>query len=292
MYFSPVLALLIGATFWGLSWWPFKYFNAAGLGSNAFLLIVYGSICLTLLPFAWRARQQWRHQGGILLALVVLGGYSNIAFANAIIFGDVIRMMLLFYLAPVWAVIGARIFLNEHADRQRWLCVVIACFGAFLILGGRHLDFSNSSVLDLLALTAGMGFALTNVTCRRAQQLTIINKTFIIFFGGVLAAGFALLILQQSIPSTIPLQLGASLLGFSLLWILLGSLATQWGVTHMDAGRSGVILVSELVIAAISATLLGADTLSLEEAIGGGLIIAATIFEAQRSSKSPKMRTK
>ena len=181
--FPPVLALLIGATFWGLSWWPFKYFHAAGIDSNVFLFSIYTTICLALAPFAWKSGQRWRNQTQILFWLVVFGGYSNLAFANAIIFGDVIRMMLLFYLAPVWAVLAARIILKEHADRRRWFCVAMACIGAFLIIGGRQLDFANTSVLDLLALTAGMGFALTNVTCRKAQQLTIINKTFAIFVG-------------------------------------------------------------------------------------------------------------
>jgi drug/metabolite transporter (DMT)-like permease len=55
------------------------------------------------------------------------------------------------------------------------------------------------------------------------------------------------------------------------------SLALQYGLSRLPANRAIVILLSELVIAAIAAYLLAGETLRLQDWIGGALIVAATI---------------
>jgi drug/metabolite transporter (DMT)-like permease len=71
--------------------------------------------------------------------------------------------------------------------------------------------------------------------------------------------------------------------GYALLWLLLANIGSQWSVTHMDAGRSSIIIILELITAVISATLIAGETMTMIEYIGGVLIMMAAFIEALRT---------
>ena len=98
--------LLFSASLWGLSWIPLKWFIAQGLSGPVVSLLSYGLVGLGALPFIWRDRIAWRPQWGFVLALALVGGWANTSFVNALMTGDVVRVMFLFYLSPVWSLLG------------------------------------------------------------------------------------------------------------------------------------------------------------------------------------------
>jgi drug/metabolite transporter (DMT)-like permease len=55
------------------------------------------------------------------------------------------------------------------------------------------------------------------------------------------------------------------------------SLSLQYGLSRLPANRAIVILLFELVIAALAAYLLAGEVLRPHEWIGGGLIVAASL---------------
>ena len=55
------------------------------------------------------------------------------------------------------------------------------------------------------------------------------------------------------------------------------SLLLQYGLTRMPANRAIVILLFELVVAAIAAYFLAGETMRVQDWIGGALIVAASI---------------
>ena len=118
--------LLFSASLWGLSWMPLKWFIAQGLTGPMVSLLSYGVVGLFTCVFIWRQRAAWRAQWGMLLALAVVGGWANTSFVNALMLGDVVRVMFLFYLSPVWSVLGGWLFLKERIPPLRWAAVVVA----------------------------------------------------------------------------------------------------------------------------------------------------------------------
>ncbi|MEZ5501606.1 MAG: hypothetical protein R3E50_02705 [Halioglobus sp.] len=48
--------------------------------------------------------------------------------------GDVIGVMILFYMLPVWSVLGVRLFFGEAIDRSRLIAVALCFCGGALIL--------------------------------------------------------------------------------------------------------------------------------------------------------------
>jgi drug/metabolite transporter (DMT)-like permease len=283
---APVLALLTGALLWGLAWWPLKHFGSAGISGNLMVSVSYGLVAILGLPVLWRQRRQWQKQAGLFLLIAVLGGWANTALVNALMSGNVVRVMLLFYMAPVWGVLAGRLFLGEYISLHRGAALALALVGAFVLLGGQAAFITPLSPIDMMALSAGLAFALTNVTTRAAHAIPLASKTLIIFLGCTVTAATAALTIGQTLPA-LPASVWGLIGLFSLTWLALATLATQYGVTHMQAGRASVLLILELVAAVISAMLIGGETLRPQEWIGGALIACAALLEARTPQLLP-----
>jgi drug/metabolite transporter (DMT)-like permease len=62
------------------------------------------------------------------------------------------------------------------------------------------------------------------------------------------------------------------------LALLLATFTVQYGLAHIPANRAVVILLFELVVAALSSRWLAGEIMDVREWIGGGMIVAATLF--------------
>ncbi|OIQ76578.1 EamA-like transporter family protein [mine drainage metagenome] len=278
---APTAALLAGSMLWGLNWWPLQRFAQAGVGIAALTAVCYAALAAAALPLLWRQRRGCRAQPRRALAIMACGGWANAAFIGALAGGDVTRVMLLFYLAPVWSVIAGRLLLHEPVVRRRLVAVVLALLGALLALG--HGAARPFAATDVLALSAGVAFALNNVALRSADALPQGSKNALVFVGALLAGAAASVLLAQPLPAP---GLLAPLLVYAFVWLGLANLAVQYGVSHMHAGRAGVLLASELVIAIGSAALLGATVVDARQVLGGVLILIATVLEARAGAES------
>lgn len=285
---SAVWVLLFSSSLWGLTWWPLKSFAAAGLSGPMLAMLTYGFAGLVGLPWLLAQRPQWRSQTGLLLLIALVGGWGNTAFVSAMVMGDVVRVMLLFYLAPVWSVLGGRLFLGEQISRRRALAVAMSLGGAFMVVGGTAAFASPPSAADLLAITAGLAFSGNNILARKAQDVPTCSKTVGLLLGCGMTS--ALMLGTMAWIGTPPLaipgvavfspHLVLSLAAFSLIWMGLVTFTWQWSVTRLEAGRSGVIAIAELFVALLSATLSGFETMTLLECAGAAFIACAAALEA------------
>lgn len=283
---APLIALLVAAILWGLSWIPLKQFSAHGVHGVSLNLVVYGGLALLFLPMLWRQRAVWRGHGLTLLVIALLGGYANFAFTTGMALGEVVRVMVLFYLVPVWGVLGGRLFLGEALDGPRLMGVVLALAGALMILGGPAVLQGAVSWLDLLAISCGLAFAGNNIVFRARPQLPMGSKLAAMFIGCAAMATTGLVSGIQEWPEA-PTALWGWVLLFGLGWVLLATLGTQWGVTHMEAGRAAILIILELVVAVVSAMLIGGERMSPLEMAGGALILGAAVLEGWREGRLP-----
>jgi drug/metabolite transporter (DMT)-like permease len=279
----PVLVLVSASALWGLSWLPLKYFASFGIEGVPVTLVGHGSVGVLAIGLLWRRRALWQRAWRYLLLLAAVGGLANLAFASAIVRGDVVRVMVLFYLLPAWGVLGAYFWLGERVDTVRKLAVAAALGGAFLILGGPSILAKPPTFIDALAVLSGMALAVNNVWFRKLDQLTVTDKVAAMFVGCLLWAVPLTLLGVQSLPEGVPALVWAQLAGFGLVGLLLATIGTQWGVAHMEAGRSSVLIIVELVAAVASAALINGARLSAVEWLGGALIVLAALAEARRA---------
>ena len=132
-------ALLFNAFVWGLAWWPFQHMHQAGLHPLWATACMYAVVLLALL--AWRPgilQQVRAHPQLWLLALA--SGLNNVAFNWAVTIGDVVRVILLFYLMPA-ATNGIQGFFRGIGDLR------ITLISSSLNMAGR---VAAASVLVLL----------------------------------------------------------------------------------------------------------------------------------------------
>lgn len=284
----PVAVLLFSSSMWGLSWLPLKAFAEHGLSGPLLAMLTYGLLGVVGLPWLWRERALWLRDKRLLLALVVLGGWGNAAFVSALVLGDVVRVMLLFYLAPVWSVLGGRFFLGESVSPRRAGAVVLALIGAFLVVGGLSVFDAPLHAADVLALTSGMGFACNNIVSRAAQAIPTATKTVGLCIGCALMALLMMAVTGPAAPAAGVPSAGviAGLLAYSLIGLALVIVTWQWSVTRLEAGRSGVLAIAELLVAMLTATLIGDETMLPREWLGAALVVAAAVLEATDPTES------
>ena len=274
--------LLFSATVWGLSWLPLKWFIAQGLPGPLVSLLAYGSVGVLAVGLLWRDRAAWRAQWGLVLALTLVGGWANTSFVNAIMVGDVVRVMFLFYLSPVWSVLGGWLFLKERIPPTRWAAVAAAIVGLWLVLGGPGLGGGEPLVftwVDALSLSAGFAFAANNVIARAAHTVPLRTKTFCVFIGCGLLSALATGLTGQTVPA-LSTGLVLALLAYGFGWMLLATVTWQYGVSHLESSRAGVILLGELVVSVGTALAFGGESLTPMGWAGGALITVAALAEA------------
>lgn len=282
--FSPVLVLLAASVSWGLTWLPLKYFAGFGLEGIAVTVVAHGSVSLLCLPWLALRRRAWAANWRGLLMLALFGGLANLAFTSAIVAGNVVRVMVLFYLLPIWGVMGGWLLLGERVDWLRRLAVAGALGGAFLILGGARAVEQRPQIADVLAVVSGMSLALSNVLTRKLSGVTVADKVAAMFAGSFLWALPLLLVGVQTLPMDVGAGVWIQLSAFGLTWLFLGTVGTQWGVAHMEAGKSSVLIIMELVTAVTSAAFINGTRLRPVEWLGGALVVAAALVEGRRSS--------
>jgi len=277
---KAITALLAGSVFWGLFWWPLKSLGMFGIHGSIAQVYAFGLSVLLLLPFVRGSLAQFRRQIGLILLIAALGGWATAALVTSLAEGSVVRVMLLFYLAPVWTILAARIFLGEAFTRLRIIALAIALAGLVATLGGPEIFTTPLSAMDLLALSSGLAFALNNVAIRVGHGLPDTVRAVAINGGCALISLGFLLWDGQAVQTLNATQIGI-LSALSLFWVVPGTLATFYGVARLDAGKAAILLLAELVVGVFSAVLIGGEHLSAQEIVGGMLILTAAVIEAR-----------
>jgi len=276
----PVLSLLFTATLWGVVWYPLRLLEGQGLAGLWSALISYGAI---LCVFLWVLVRDRKSLAANLLPLTLMGlsaGWCNVAFIMAVLDGHVVRVLLLFYLSPFWAVCLGWLMLGERLDGKSMLVFAVAVTGAIIMLWNEEIGIPwPRDYADWLAVSSGFAFALSNVFVRRTQNVGVRLKSTASWIGVVVVATIWILLSHTSVPAVGGgVLLAAVALG--LFGFLVMTLTVLYGVTHMPVHRSAVILLFELVVGAVSAQLLTDEVVLYREWLGGFMIVTAAYMAA------------
>ncbi|HID49845.1 MAG TPA: DMT family transporter [Chromatiales bacterium] len=277
----PVFSLLLTATLWGVFWYPLRLLEQQGLHGLWSSLLLYSGTLVVAIPLMrgrWHelARAPWR-----LLFIGLASGVCNISFILAILDGNVVRVLLLFYLSPLWATLMGWLFLGERLSGRTVTVLVVALSGAGIMLWqpGMALPWPRATA-DWLALLSGFSFALLNVVLRHLQAVSVYTKTAAGWVGVIGVAVVLLLLSGQSLaPASTAAIMAAPLTGMVILVIM--TLSVVYGVTHMPVQRSAIILLFEIVAGAVSAQLLTDEVIRPREWLGGALVILAAYLSAR-----------
>ncbi len=278
---------------WGLSWWPFRQLEAHGLHPLWATVMVYVPTVLVIVAARPRAIAQLLRERSLWVVMLAAGA-TNAAFNWATVIGDVVRVVLLFYLMPLWSVLLARWLLKESLTPVAGIRMALALIGAGIVLGAPGAgDVPGlplpQSLADWLGLLGGFTFALNNVMLKRAADRPEEGRVLAMFVGGALVAGALAAVLSAQGSIAWPLANGAAprpwwvpalVLTLSALF-LCSNLALQFGAVRLPMHVSSVLMLSEVLFAAVSAALLGAGHVTGSLLVGGALIVLTAVWAAR-----------
>ena len=286
--FLPVLALVFNAFVWGVSWWPFRQLHGAGVHPLWATALVFTLAVVGLLLARPGVFTRTRAYPALWL-LALSSGLTNVAFNWAVTVGDVVRVVLLFYLMPAWSVLLAWRVLGERPTRMAVVRLVMAFAGVALVLVPADASIERMvghlSGADLLALAGGFCFALTSVTLRRLHRVPSESRMLAMFGGGALmATASACAGLLAGFVTPVPaLAMGWVVVALLLATaFLLSNYALQYGATRLAAGTTELIMLSEVVFASVSSVLLTDTALDARTVLGGSLIVSAALLATLR----------
>lgn len=283
-----VSSLLTGALVWGLIWYPYRALHTAGVG-GAFASFLTYFIALLAALFLFRSRRaQLRQSTGLLVTMALAAGFCNLGFVLAMIHGEVFRVMLLFYLAPLWTLIFSRLLLGEKAGPFGYLVIALSLAGAIVMLwqpGGRWpLPYSAA---EWLGLAAGMTFALANVLSRKATEFDEVIKAGSVWVGVTLVSLPVAMLTEQPIQALGSMDTQTWLLvGLIAVVLFCVNLAVQFGLARIAANRAIVIMLSELIFAAASSYYLAFEQIGWRDWLGGAMLVVAALCSGRLESSA------
>lgn len=281
---SARIAVTLGAGVWGLYWIPLRALDAAGITGAWAVVVFYLLPVVIWAPVAVVRRRELAAGGwGVWLSggLVAL---SFVFYAGSLIFTEVVRALLLFYLTPVWSTILARIMLGEPFTRQRLAAFGLGFAGLIVILGVDQGPPIPINTGDWFALLSGLLWAFAAV---RLRSDTVNHAEEMVFPYFVLGTAIALLACAIPDGRTGPVpELDAVigvlpwLLPVMLVMVVPAAFFVIWGTRQIDAGLVGLLFMAEISVGTISAALFAGEPFGWREIIGVLLISSAGLLEA------------
>ena len=278
---SPSVALFVAASVWGIYWLPLRAMEATGL-EGAWAVGLFNLLPVPVLA-AWillgrAAHGDWRT--AVLVGL--LAGCGMGCYALGLVYSGVVRATMLFYLTPVWGTLIGVVWLGERVDWSRWTAIALGLGGLALLLSGGDVATMPLNVGDALALVSGILWAgaAAVINANPTQPLAAMTMHQFLF-AGLTALAFAVFALGSPAPAaahvagSLPMALAGS-----VGMIMPSVLVIFWAQRRVYPGRAGLLMMSEAIVAVLSATLLlPHEIMAPLQWLGAGMIVGACLFE-------------
>ncbi|MDA8649016.1 DMT family transporter [Alphaproteobacteria bacterium] len=273
-----LLIIFLASSFWGVLWVPMRHIEAMGLSGLWVVVLFHFLPALAMLPLIVRTAPSSRRDWGRAAVAGALMGAGFALYALGLVVASVTKTVILFYMTPIWSTVIAYFVLRERAGWGRWLAIAAALVGCALVTGVSR-DELRFDPCDLLGLLSGLFWALGSVMIRRYDGLNFVHVSFLQYlFGGIMAL-LAALYLGDPIP-----QLNAFLQAISPAFlasvvVFLPSVLLIFRIMqYVSPGLVGILMLSEALVAAVSAAFWLGETLSSMQWIGVSAILTTGVF--------------
>jgi len=286
---SPSAILFMAAALWGLYWIPLREVQADGLTSTWSVAFFNACPLFVLVPYVlWKRKTQMRHlRAAALIGLLTGVGLSF--YASGLVFSSVIRATLLFYLTPIWSTIIGVVWLSEELRPGRIAAIVLGLGGLWLLLTGNDATTQPLNAGDLMALLSGVFWGFGAAGMKKWPEVpTALTATGQFVVTGLFCSFLALAVFGDTVPtmSTFVAALPVAFLA-SVLVLLPSLFAIFWASRLVFPGRVGILMLSEALVAILSASLLlPEETMTFWQWVGGVVIILACLVEVAAGDKS------
>ena len=227
----------------------------------------------------------------VVVGLAMGGGMAF--YAIAVLYTTVLRTTLLFYMSPIWATLLAMLILKEQVNAKRWLAIATAFAGLLLILTGKdNPDFTTAfNRGDVFALLSGLFWGYGMVVVKKSAEIPAIDLIPGQYFWATVIGAVVLLSTAGNPEFRVPdMQQWMNALplvtGFYVLLVLPTIFITTRIAQILSPGRVCLLMMSEVLVAGISAPLIAGESISLHEWFAGAMILTATVIEVYGTPES------
>jgi len=299
--------VLAGSSVWGLFWIPLRYLDTLGVGGLWALTFAMATGLAPALILTIRAKalpdllisDTW--YAGLAL------GMAMTLYFVALFYTDVIRVIFLFYLLPVWTTISAWAIYREPVGPARIAIMLLALFGLWLLLGGGSGLPLPQSLGDWCAIASGFCWGVSLSLLRGRERGGAFSRTLVAISSALLFSLACALLLSatQNPPSDGAISragtgsdafrvivVGAA---FGIMAVFPALLAQIWGARRLAAPTAALLTMSEIVVAIGSAAVLLGTELPMISLAGGSIILLSgtlDIFWQYRRTSSRHLKTK
>ncbi len=278
----PTVALFGAATAAGFNWIPLRFLAHRGLESAwAGLFTAVISMLILLPALRWRGPWDRRAIASVLFSGMVNGGALALYCASMLL-TDVVRTLLLLYLAPMWGALLGRFVLGERLTLPRLLAIGLCVAGMFVILGDRHGWPWPHNIGDWLALASGIVFAYGSLRVYEAPAVSASAQTAASMLGCTLISALVLFWLPAGLAGPVPSYstgLLLSVIVYALVMIVPINWLWLWSAKYLPPARVSLIFSLEAVVGIASAALLIDEPFGWREMLGSVLVIGSTVID-------------
>ena len=276
-------ALALSAGVWGLYWYPLRTIESVGMTGSWSVVFFNACPLIVLLPLLLvQIRKFIAIVAPTLLAAIMIG-LAFTFYANGLVETTVVRATLLYYLTPVWSTLIGVIWLSEPFTRVRVIAIGLALLGLLLLLSvGGESASHPLNIGDLYSLLSGVFWAFGVATLNRWPGIPILPlATFIFFSTTIVSAFFAGVINVDPLPDLGMLESAFATAALWSIFVFLPCFCIIFRVSQiLFPGRVGILTMSEVVVAIVSASiLLPEERMQLLQWVGAIAIVLAGLVE-------------
>ncbi len=274
---------LFAGVCWGIFWLPLRLVEDAGFDAPWAMAVFTVIPALLCLPLVWWLRLDYARGGWALLG-GVLGGIAYALYSASLLYTEVVRAVLLFYLMPIWGFLLGWALLGDRITPLRWLAIGLGSVGMIVI-------FADETGLplprqwgDWFGLGAGIFWAISCTLILTQTRVRIATQAVsFMIVAGVVSLGVAILATSQDLaaPPDWGLLPGVLIwfLPVAFLLILPGAFASIFAPSRLNPGVVGLLFMTEIVVATVSAALWSGEVIDTRDLIGLAFILSAGLVE-------------
>ncbi len=275
---APVLLTLVSAILWGLWWMPIRWIEGMGLsGAQASIICNLGA-ALAIGGYIIVARVRPRVTARSLLGAALIGA-AFVFYSVALTLSDVVRVILLFYLAPAWSKIIEWAFLGQRWHAVSTVTLTLSLAGAWLVLGG-DVSLATINAGDALALMSGASWAVGAALVFSDNRATASALTLATAIWAILLSLAFAWATGEALPTAAAAPAMAASLALGAFYLLPIIAISLWGAQRLSPALLSFLFTLEIVSGVVSGVLLLDEPFGLWRLSGGLLIIGAALIEA------------
>ncbi|MEM7194477.1 MAG: DMT family transporter [Pseudomonadota bacterium] len=268
-HWPAVFAGMFSGMIFGIYWIILRGLETYGFTGIQAVMVFNLVPTAFLLPFlVWRWRSylpgRWRlHLGAFLF------GLSYVMYAASFLYTEVVKVIALFYILPIWGFLFARIFIKEPITPIRWLSMAMAFSGLYILFAQNSgLPMPQNSG-DYLALIAGVTWASASLVILTDKPDPVSYSLGFFFWSSLISVLFFLLVLPDGSTEFFSLNAVRSLpwwiIPVALLILIPAGFCAVYAPSKINPGVVGLLFMTEVSVGVVTAALLANEPFGIRE---------------------------